>query len=456
MQAETAQEAAAGTQELEQQLAQSRARLEELSGELATVDAELESLSTERRQHNLLREACRALDDLDQAGAAGLFWDGLAPQEAREAQLRRVRGRVQAFQFRVGEIEGRRRGLMDQIGEQHEQHFVLEDEAFEAQEEEEKRRNEWIIERELQVARSHPHLLPWTRGQEDDRRFRKTVAIALLVSLAIALLALFMTLPEKLLPPEQPVPERVVTVIPEVRKLEQAPPPPPELKPVEQVKRKPVEKPQPQQAPDEAPQVEAPGPEQGLLAFRDKLKVKEVASTAQLGKDARINTDNASARPERSMLTTNNPGSSGGIELSSNSRNFGRNGGSERGAIQGGALTKASSGIKAAGSDRPLSGGPGLSRTDEEIQIVFDQHKASLYRLYNRELRRDPTLQGKIILRLTIQPDGTVSMCQVASTEINAPELAAQVAERVRGFNFGAKDVPAITIVYPIDFLPAS
>ena len=31
-----------------------------------------------------------------------------------------------------------------------------------------------------------------------------------------------------------------------------------------------------------------------------------------------------------------------------------------------------------------------------------------------------------------------------------------QVVERVKTFDFGAKEVPAITIVYPIDFLPAA
>ena len=39
---------------------------------------------------------------------------------------------------------------------------------------------------------------------------------------------------------------------------------------------------------------------------------------------------------------------------------------------------------------------------------------------------------------------------------MDAPNLSAQVVARVRGFDFGAKeDVAAITIVYPIDFLPA-
>jgi hypothetical protein len=87
---------------------------------------------------------------------------------------------------------------------------------------------------------------------------------------------------------------------------------------------------------------------------------------------------------------------------------------------------------------------------------VFDRYKASLYRLYNRELRNDPTLQGKMVLRLTIEPDGSVSACALHATDMEAPELVTQIVERVRAFDFGAKEVPAITIVYPIDFLPAA
>ena len=110
------------------------------------------------------------------------------------------------------------------------------------------------------------------------------------------------------------------------------------------------------------------------------------------------------------------------------------------------------------GGDRPKArSGLGASRTDEEIQIVFDRYKSAFYRDYNRELRRNPTLQGKMVLRLTIEPDGAVSMCQLQSTDMDAPDLVAQVLTRVRAINFGAKDgVQAVTIVYPIDFLPAT
>jgi hypothetical protein len=96
------------------------------------------------------------------------------------------------------------------------------------------------------------------------------------------------------------------------------------------------------------------------------------------------------------------------------------------------------------------------ARTDEEIQIVFDRHKAALYRLYNRALRKNPTLQGQIVLRMTIEPDGSVSFCEVRSSDMKAPQLASQVVGRVKTFDFGAKDdILAITILYPIDFLPA-
>jgi len=66
-------------------------------------------------------------------------------------------------------------------------------------------------------------------------------------------------------------------------------------------------------------------------------------------------------------------------------------------------------------------------------------------------------LQGQMVLRLTIEPDGGVSMCKLQSTDMEAPALVAQVLNRVLTINFGAKEgVQALTIVYPIDFLPAA
>ena len=48
-------------------------------------------------------------------------------------------------------------------------------------------------------------------------------------------------------------------------------------------------------------------------------------------------------------------------------------------------------------------------------------------------------------------------MCQIQSSDMDAAVLAERVVARVRNFDFGAKeDIVAITIVYPIDFLPSA
>jgi hypothetical protein len=194
----------------------------------------------------------------------------------------------------------------------------------------------------------------------------------------------------------------------------------------------------------------------GILAFREKFAARaDLDTNAKLGSSARLSTagENSVGRPERSMVTTSAPGSSGGINLSNISRDVG--GGGD--GIEGVAVSRVASSIGGGeGPDRPLSAGVSAGRTDEEIQIVFDRYKASLYRLYNRELRKDPTLRGQMVLRLTIEPDGSVSMCELQLSDMGAPALSQQVVDRVKTFDFGAKDVGAMTIIYPIDFLPAA
>ena len=211
----------------------------------------------------------------------------------------------------------------------------------------------------------------------------------------------------------------------------------------------------------------------GILAFKDKFaSLAQDTVVVPLGADARhVAADDVGRPSARSLLASTTPGSSGGINVASLSRSVGGGGGGGGGGSGGGGVggrgTGGDGGVGVGravspiapytGTDRPKArSGPGLARTDEEIQIVFDRYKASFYRLYNRELRNNPALKGQMVLRLTIEPDGSVSMCALQATDMNAPDLAAQVVSRVRTINFGAKEVPAVTIVYPIDFLPAA
>lgn len=452
------------SQALQTHLAQAREKLDALTADLRAVDAQLAALAPARERHRLLAQACDALDGLRSLDAAQLFW-GEDAGAARPGELMgRARGRLETFALEVQAVEDRRGGVLAEMAREQERSALLEDDLFEALEQEERRRLEWIIEREISAVRSREAVLPWSHRGEEDRRFRKSLTATLLASVLLAVLIHWIPLP--VVPPTAAPPQIPQRVIALMMKRQPQPPPPrvqrrqPPPPPVKLAQQKPAKKPQPQQTVTPQPRqaVAKPVP-QGLLAFSQKLAaLQDAPVAAHLGRNAQLkSTVDKTALPQRAMLTTNAPGSSGGIRLAALSRGLGPEGGAERGAIKGGALTHATSGLTGlAGAAHPLSNGAGPGRTDEEIQIVFDRHKAELYRLYNLQLRKDPTLQGKMILRLTIEPDGSVSFCALQSTDMNAPSLAADVVARVKTFDFGAKPVPAITIVYPIDFLPAT
>ena len=103
----------------------------------------------------------------------------------------------------------------------------------------------------------------------------------------------------------------------------------------------------------------------------------------------------------------------------------------------------------------PASGKPSAGeRAMSNIRKVFDAQKTVLYSLYKRELRQDPTLAGKVLLELVIEPDGSVSACEVVSSELENPTLEQRIAMRVRMFDFGADSVERRKVRFPVDFLP--
>lgn len=455
------------------QLAQANERLESLAQKLRAVDAELKGISEERRRYELLQDACDALDKLSKIGASDLFWGEDKSPEEGDAFVRVVRKRMEGFLGRLSEIEERREDLLGEIRREQETIEILEEDLFDAQQQEERRKLEWIVEREISALPARKIRMPWSHGGEEDRRFLKSLSVSLLLCVLLALLVPLIDLPIPERWEDIEVPERLARLVEEQRfvpppsVIEEPVPDVPEPEP--EPEPEPVDEPmtptdQPVLAQDLTPKsqpqkAEPKKPEsKGILAFREQFSsLADSKSSPRLGAHAKISSagEDVPGRTQRAMVTTQAPGSSGGINLASLSRDVG--GGGAGGQIAGVQLTRAASTIgSGGGQDRPLSGGAGAGRTDEEIQIVFDRHKAALYRLYNRELRKNPTLQGQMVLRIRIEPDGSVSLCELQGTDMDAPNLSAQVLGRVRTFDFGAKEVPAVTILYPIDFLPAT
>jgi outer membrane biosynthesis protein TonB len=459
---------------LREQIDRVESKLGGLTNHLSVVDGELSELRPKREQYELVQNVCDSLERLRALGVSSMFWGEHADEREAERHLGEVRERLGAFTEQVEVIEGKRQALLDDIKQGYEVLHLLEGDLFEVQEEEQERRREWIVEREVGPVDQRPQRMPWSRLGEDDSRFRRSLSTTLLIAIVAGVVTPLIPLPTP--EPEETLelPERVVRFI-ELGDRRPLPPPPA----VEEKPEAPEPTPEPLLASEptpEAPPAAAPAPEPevaprqraedaGILAFRESLAtIAERRPAAQIGSAARVSNAGAGdgRLPTRSLVTSLAPGSSGGINLASLSRQVGGDGGGA-GSLAGVEAGRVASTIGggtgpggAAGTGDHAWAGAAAGRTDEEIQIVFDRYKASLYRLYNRELRNVPTLRGQMVLRLTIEPNGVVSFLELVSSDMDAPALAAQVLERVRTFDFGAKDVAAITIVYPIDFLPAA
>ncbi len=437
-----------------QQIESAQKRIIELEDELQSVDLELDDIFTNRQQFALLSEISDRLDQLNKLGGAGLFWGQECSEEESKNNQLRIHNLVINYDEDVRRVQKHREKIKDDIQSVIAQVGILNEEILILHEKAEERQNEFVIEREMTVHPFKPMVMPWTVQGEDEKRFRKILLISLLISIILGYLIPLWDLPVRERSEIVEIPERLAKLL--VKK--EPPPPPPKVEQTLQKKeqkkpRKDVPKPKTEKSKIARKKAER----SGLLAFKDNFAdLMDNEAEKKLGSQARINRKGQKARTTtRSLVTAQIEGASGGINTASLSRNVG---GAGKG-LEDVEFSRVESSIGSDffGEDRPLSDGPGPSRTDEEIQIVFDRYKAALYRIYNRELRKNPTLQGKVILRLTIEPDGKVSLCKMENSDMDAPELEAKIIERVKKFNFGAKEgVSAITILYPIDFLPAS
>ncbi len=439
-------------------LAEAEQHLKSLNRDLDHVNQRLDELAGERERYQLLDDICSSLDKLSEMGAANLFWGEESIGSAQEQQLERVRTNVTAFQKQIGSIEAEKHSLKKQIDDQVVTIDNLNDDIAEIQEQVERAKHDYLIEREERPLPYRPMVMPWSKQGEDENRFRKSIAAVFLFVFALSTLVNVWELP-KIEDEVVEIPEHLVKLV----KKEKPKPKPPEKKPEEKPKEKKDEKkpsdkkPKPSAA--ETQQARKKAESSGILAFKDNftdLLADDV--DAKLGASAKLSNKGAKAAGDssRNLVMSQAKNNSGGINVASLNRKVGGGAGKKMGTGVSFSRVESAIGTDMA-DDRPLSDGPGPSRTDEEIQIVFDRYKAALYRIYNRELRKNPLLKGKMVLRITIEPDGSVSAVKIESTDMKSATLSAGIVARVKRFNFGPKKgVPKTTILYPIDFLPAT
>jgi len=293
--------------------------------------------------------------------------------------------------------------------------------------------------------------LPWSANQDQERRFKRMLAIAIGIWLLIALLTQLLPAPEKAVAP--PLPEEVVKLVltpppaPPKPVVEEKPLPkpvvPPKVEPVPVIDKTEVARKKAQKALDKV--------KDELADLRAALNTEDLASAKPLKDKV-----DGPARAERSMITSNVTGGSGGINTAALSAGFGGGPGSLHGHSTMQGVQSFADQIRKDHAEATRTGSSGkAARSREEIEMVFDRNKAAIYALYNRALRENPTLQGKVVVQLTIAPTGEVTDCKILSSELKDEELERKLIARIKMFKFDDRDVELITTTKPIDFFPA-
>ena len=300
--------------------------------------------------------------------------------------------------------------------------------------------------------------LPWDQNRPDSKTFRKWLASMLLVIVVFGIAIPLAPVPEVDRKELEELPPQLARIM--MEKPEPViPPPPPKPEVVEADKVEP--EPEPEKIPEPEKTLE-PEPTvadaqekasiSGLLAFQDAFAdMRDAVDMDKLQDTGAIQQGSGEAASlDRSVLTSRHGTRSAGVNVSALSRDTGGV------ALSGRETTKVEvpEGSKGEGGVRAPRELDARQRSIEEIRRVFDSNKGAIFAIYNRALRRDPTLQGKVVLELVISPTGQVIDCKVVASEIDDETVVAKIISRIRLFNFGKRDVGTTTISYPVHFLP--
>ncbi len=307
--------------------------------------------------------------------------------------------------------------------------------------------------------------LAWVPDSQDQKRFYFIVAAVMIVALVLAIVVAAVEVPPKERYVRNAVPDRVANFITKKKEVEPPkpkaspkptpPPPPPTPKP--KVVRKVKEEKKPLTV--EEKKARDTAQKSGLLALsaelNDLVDTSEVSQMVSARTRKSSGAAKSSAGVDTSVLSADATSGSGGVSTTDHVAAVSTDTQlSEREvALVKQSLTKSDKvEDKNADVNKVRSGNV---RTEEEVTIVFDQNKGALFSIYNRERRKKPGLKGKIVLEITIAPDGSVTEVKIASSELNDPALERRIVARVKTFKFTAKNVEPVTVTYPIEFLPS-
>lgn len=298
-------------------------------------------------------------------------------------------------------------------------------------------------------------VLPWASSEQEDKRFRSILRNCLIVFVVIAFVMPFLPVAEITREEKEALPPQLARVILEKKELPKPEPVKPKPKPKEEKKpekKQPKEKPKPEPQPvDLVKEAKEKAAVSGVLAFQDDLA--EMRDSVDLDSLSNKNLSRGEAEAavvERSIITSKAKTSSGGIQTAALSRDTGG------AALSGKEDTKVSSDFDKIAQKQGSSAGSAAAggRSDESVRRVMDKNKGAIFAIYNRALRKDPTLEGKFVFEMLIEPNGSISEVKMISSDLNNPDLEKKILNRIRLIRFPAGNMIKTRVNYSFDFLP--
>jgi TonB family protein len=73
-------------------------------------------------------------------------------------------------------------------------------------------------------------------------------------------------------------------------------------------------------------------------------------------------------------------------------------------------------------------------RSAQDVLKIVRNHTRALQDCYKQELKYDPAIKGKIVVRFVIDPEGVVSNASIVSSTLNSPRMEQCILTRVKGW----------------------
>ncbi len=97
-------------------------------------------------------------------------------------------------------------------------------------------------------------------------------------------------------------------------------------------------------------------------------------------------------------------------------------------------------------------------RSTQEIRKVVASYLGALRYLYNKQLRKDPSLKGKATVRFEISPSGHITKTVLVFSSLGSPPLEHAILNNIRKWRFPRipEERGSVKVTYPFVFLPPS